>query len=558
MSMLIITVMILGISSRRLRIIINDTKEIKDISLYSLLIIFHGLRALITGLGGGIGKFFMFSSAVKLADLDDFLNPAQDCVVSIVDTRVKAPEDGEPNLIREGKVNLSDCLACSGCVTTAEAILVQSHSHEELNRILPEKLSSGKLVVVSLSRQSASVIAAKWKLSVQDLLHSLRINLKTRGINYVITSDLAELLYHKEIEAELKSGNINPDTISSPVEVKFIGSQCPGWVCYAEKQHTEDDFIQYMSKVPPIQQWQGLLVKTIYLEAHNKYGVFLANWIDWGRALLGPRIYSSPASGVYHVTVEPCYDKKLESVRPEFQLNGEPLCDLVLGTNQFLDFVKQGPWKSFLIPPHHSPRKSKPLSLKSIYLKVLLGCLTNNQVHNLGDGSLLSSSGYAAALAQKLSGNLPQFKAGINPDHSSWRFGTTIECQTFTGLRNMPNLIKSIKRKSSAKSRVFEALACPKGCLNGGAHSVLYLNYDSPLQLKDALLTLVSDYSRNRVELGMDQLVREFIFPGLSNKHDGSLIWRYKDDKIGSRGMLYEKFRFQFHSLASTGSRYKW
>ena len=42
----------------------------------------------------------------------------------------------KPNLIKKdtqekAKVSLQDCLACSGCITTAETILIQSHGIEE-------------------------------------------------------------------------------------------------------------------------------------------------------------------------------------------------------------------------------------------------------------------------------------------------------------------------------------------------------------------------------------------------------------------------------------------
>lgn len=89
-----------------------------------------------------------FSGTVKLADLNDFLAPAQDCSVAprkpaaasatpgtaikleLEETKAPLPPPirTEPNLIkkREGvaAVSLADCLACSGCVTSAETVLL--------------------------------------------------------------------------------------------------------------------------------------------------------------------------------------------------------------------------------------------------------------------------------------------------------------------------------------------------------------------------------------------------------------------------------------------------
>lgn len=41
-------------------------------------------------------------------------------------------------------MSLNDCLACSGCVTSAETVLITQQSHEELQKVLDaNKVSSG-------------------------------------------------------------------------------------------------------------------------------------------------------------------------------------------------------------------------------------------------------------------------------------------------------------------------------------------------------------------------------------------------------------------------------
>lgn len=39
----------------------------------------------------------------------------------------------------EVMVNLGDCLACNGCITSAEAVLISEQSHDKLLKILEEK-----------------------------------------------------------------------------------------------------------------------------------------------------------------------------------------------------------------------------------------------------------------------------------------------------------------------------------------------------------------------------------------------------------------------------------
>lgn len=60
----------------------------------------------------------MFTGIVKLAQVDDYINPGQSCI--------------QPKIMKGEKekasVSLNDCLACSGCVTSAESVLVEQMS----------------------------------------------------------------------------------------------------------------------------------------------------------------------------------------------------------------------------------------------------------------------------------------------------------------------------------------------------------------------------------------------------------------------------------------------
>jgi len=74
------------------------------------------------------------------------------------------------------------------------------------------------------------------------------------------------------------------------INLPILTSECPGWVCYAEKT-VGDEAIPFMSKVKSPQQLCGKMVKTHY-------------------------ILNGGLQNVKMVTVMPCYDKKLEAVRP--------------------------------------------------------------------------------------------------------------------------------------------------------------------------------------------------------------------------------------------------
>lgn len=43
------------------------------------------------------------------------------------------------------EITLADCLACSGCITSAESVLVTQQSQEELLRVFKEKIEKQKV-----------------------------------------------------------------------------------------------------------------------------------------------------------------------------------------------------------------------------------------------------------------------------------------------------------------------------------------------------------------------------------------------------------------------------
>jgi iron only hydrogenase large subunit-like protein len=72
-----------------------------------------------------------------------------------------APKEGDAV-----KVTLHDCLACSGCVTTAETMLLEQQSVQELRAALARP---GTHVVVSVAPQSLAALAGESCLALGKL-----------------------------------------------------------------------------------------------------------------------------------------------------------------------------------------------------------------------------------------------------------------------------------------------------------------------------------------------------------------------------------------------------
>ncbi|KAL8439840.1 hypothetical protein Efla_004366 [Eimeria flavescens] len=330
----------------------------------------------------------LFSSALRLGGLDDYLNPAQDCVLPLlqaVDQQEKqqtadasgatssqrrqkriagrrgaqqgvdagkpepataaptaadvqsvneeggaegppaappasaaaAPssaETGEGNTAaspaaavkRVGKIALSDCLSCSGCLTSAEGILLSQQSANEFFTLVSRKRRPGKgisppqqlseaesepvkppqVVAISLSSQCIASVALYFGCSPVVAAGRLSYLFRLLGADFVFSmaaaEDLALLETHKEfagrlyrhqqeMDGEPQEGQASGATpaqqtavatlLSSSGPLPLITSYCPGLVLYAEKS-LEAPMLSFLSRVRSAQQIQGLLCKS--------------------------------------------------------------------------------------------------------------------------------------------------------------------------------------------------------------------------------------------------------------------------------------------------------
>ncbi|CAI4720724.1 AEL_collapsed_G0045970.mRNA.1.CDS.1 [Saccharomyces cerevisiae] len=78
------------------------------------------------------------SALLSESDLNDFISPALACVKPTqvsggkkdnVNMNGEYEVSTEPDQLEKVSITLSDCLACSGCITSSEEILLSSQSH---------------------------------------------------------------------------------------------------------------------------------------------------------------------------------------------------------------------------------------------------------------------------------------------------------------------------------------------------------------------------------------------------------------------------------------------
>jgi len=464
-----------------------------------------------------------FSGGVKLGDLDDFLSPAQDCVKPLIEAAgggsakldngadaiavEAAPLVQKPNLIKSkqsgndpkaqiGQVTLSDCLACSGCVTSAETVLLQEQSGEEFLR---RAVTSG-LTVVTIASQALTSLAAHFQSTPLETLQRVASVLQQRGADYVLESGAAEAIALLEGRAEFLQ---RYSSKSSTAPLPLLTSHCPGWTCYAEKV-VDPKVMPFLAPLRPPQEIQGRLVKQLLLQKHNERSffrwwrarcpLFAAESLWWLKSLSGgaPQPWTPlTAEDVYHVSVQPCFDRKLEAARPSFQLEaGAREVDTVLTTTELLSLIAESVWAP---SPHAEVTETfsriplYPLPghvLTDVLLEPLASRgaspLTVPSHDHAGSGGFIEHVFRSAALELfqvPLDGKL-EFQTKQNEDmrevvlHDSTSGKILLRFVAAHGFRNIQNVIKKVMKQGKNPTvecgHFVEIMACPGGCLNGG------------------------------------------------------------------------------------------
>jgi iron only hydrogenase large subunit-like protein len=497
----------------------------------------------------------MFAGSVMLGDLDDFINPSQSCInplfsddvnkaaaaattsssgEQLEDTRGIAKISLEndfsapllpPDLIKlsgnkTAKITLNDCLACSGCVTSAETVLIQQQSISEMFRALSDETYS--IYAIMLSPQAISSVACHFSTTPVTAYSKLSSLFKSLGFHLVVDTILGgDIALKKSCEEfirtfrsskldqtasapaweappptiglsstriqEVSSSTITgvATSVSEPMLVSqfqqsrshvrhlpILASSCPGWVCYAEK--TVPEAIPYISSVKSPQQITGALIKH----------------------LLGWR-------NTYVVSVMPCFDKKLEASRKDFFWEKEESkeVDCVITSIEILDLISEKgiSWDS--IPEDESFSLMAPSS-PSLFQGIGESMEENRNrlghIESLFRGlssdkkSLVSpvlanyeSDGYLETIARVASKEIFSHDLPVETTTLASVPGKNVDFREFTvssptnpddklvfvrayGYRNIQTVVNRLKRGNKSKWNYVEIMACPSGCVGGG------------------------------------------------------------------------------------------
>jgi len=516
-----------------------------------------------------------FSGGVRLGDLDDFLGPAQDCIapLMVADGKVQVSsttntastdpvEDGNktrsagiikpsiiepspievvrPNLIKKtadekATVSLSDCLACSGCVTSAETVLLQEQSTDEFIRRCRGGNGNGNKVcllkIVSISPESLVSLAHHFNLTSWACIRRLSfVFQKHYGVDFVcdMSAACAISLWERQRlmdEAEREKENLNYEASSKARMVgekkeeilASMSSTCPGWTLYAEKV-CDPSVLPHISLARSPQHVQGSLIKRIFAplcarlsssttESHaSMRSLFSPTYrlpgsghlLWWDRKRAPPRkehdnqkgdveitkkidndsdevgkkegdveitkkllVVKESEFSVYHVLIAPCFDRKIEAVRPQYETgeHGREV-DTVLATSEVLD----------LLPPSFGGDDNAPTAA---------ACGDDAHPRDSEEGEVYNAWNLRSLeelprpkefwdiLGEEEDLEWKEIRNDLNEvlvkDKNSSELVKYVRAY---GFKNIQNAIRRVKAKG--KLRNIEVMACPSACLNGG------------------------------------------------------------------------------------------
>lgn len=425
----------------------------------------------------------------------------------------------QPESQSTAQISLTDCLACSGCVTSAEAVLISLQSHAEVLHTLdahpglPLLVDSvgnarvdgsipanGKVFVASISPQVRASLAATYGISEINAGHMIDQFLRGpqglrvggshgNGFTWVIdTNTIREAVLTMTAEEVRESLDTTYSTAISGSRFTIpkrpiLSSACPGWICYAEKTHPH--VLPHLSRLKSPQAMAGTLVKTML-----------------------SRVLGVDPSQIWHLAIMPCFDKKLEASREELtDVKWRPDSDEILSGSsrsaaRDVDCVITARELLMLASSRNIHLPSLPQKpLPSVYAphfpdQTIDAFLSPKKLSSKQTSAYGTSGGYLYYVLNSNRARHPGSQVitqrGRNSDVVEYSLVSDsgeiiMKAARYYGFRNIQNLVRKLKpartsRLPGANRRgtsstgtssgtdyaYVEVMACPGGCTNGG------------------------------------------------------------------------------------------
>lgn len=315
----------------------------------------------------------------------------------------------------------SPCVGCGQCaaVCPTGAIVIKDDSTRLWNELSEKDVK----VIAQIAPAVRVAVAKEFGMTETDVMGKIVASLRRLGFDEVFDTvtgaDLTVLEESNEFIERLTKGENLP----------LFTSCCPGWVNFCEKKYPE--LMPNVSTCKSPMQMFGAVIKE--QEKHGRRKII-------------------------NVAVMPCTAKKFEAARKEFIVDGEPVINYVITTQELIQMIKEAGIVFEEIENEAIDMPFGSISGAGVIFGVT-GGVTEAVIRRLSsDKSLTGLRSLAYTGVRGLEG----------VKELTVKYGERdVNIAVVNGLGNADELIKKIKSGEKHYDLV-EVMACPGGCINGG------------------------------------------------------------------------------------------
>ncbi|AQZ10104.1 NAR1 (YNL240C) [Zygosaccharomyces parabailii] len=402
------------------------------------------------------------SAKLSEEDLNDYIAPGPICINPTNKDKgpgqssVRELEVGtEPSEPEKVSISLQDCLACAGCITSSEEVLLSKQSHTVFLKAWKD-MPSDKQLIISVAPQCRLSLAQYFSLPLAEMDRVLlSIFSNVLHCQYAVGTELGRAITIQHTNEQLL--RLKNQGAKSPK----LCSVCPGFVLYAEK--TRPELVPLLLSIKSPQQVTSSLLKQ-----------------------------TLPEQDFYHMALMPCFDKKLEASRPDAQEEG---VDCVLTPREFLAILEelQVEVRDHLSADGHTlvNKLSPPGWDPRLHWASNEGSSSGGYAYQYARFIKELNPGSDVHVLQGRNGDVREYRV-IASDNEQHVLASASELYGFRNIQNMvrrlrgstrgvrvvrkrgaaqddhTSISQSAKQADPYSSEFIEVMACPGGCINGG------------------------------------------------------------------------------------------
>lgn len=412
------------------------------------------------------------TSLLSADDLNDFIKPSVACIKPVEEKQrdhveleieeVEIEANGEVKKsgrkLERAQISLTDCLACSGCITSSEEVLVAQHSYKEFINFWNENKDFE--YVLSLSQQVRASLSNAFDIDVKKMdIVLYKLFSEYFNFQYMVSVNLGRRIAYDAMFKEIENRDVSDKCVMTSI--------CPGWMLYVEKTHKE--ILNKLSNVKSPQYITGKLIKEVLKKDETK---------------------------VYNLAIMPCFDKKLEASRDD-------VVDCVITPRELISMIEED--ERIDIDKIIEEVLNEKVDYGDFIRKISpSGWFEEGDCgwgDDLGDASGGYATNYLMKCQDKFGGEIVEIK-GRNEDIVELQLVVDGEVRRragiINGFKNIQNLVRKLKGDKSKATRrtlvsrrrgrggvtrdeevpkreidltecnVVQVMACPGGCANGG------------------------------------------------------------------------------------------